>query len=54
MPKVNLITPEQINLIRKAFPEIPENCSWLKIDIGLDRLPLIECGFITKTQKEDK
>jgi len=48
------VTEKQVELIRAAFPEIPDNLVWLKIDIGVDKMPLIQCEFVPKAKEENK
>lgn len=39
------VTRQGSELLRKIFPEIPKGCYWVKIKIGVDNVPRIECGF---------
>lgn len=49
------LTREAFNLLRKCFPEIPEHCDWIKINMDKVSAPYVQCGFYpTKTEEIEK
>ena len=48
------MTFEQWQKLRDLFPEIPEQCTRIKIELEIDAAPIIECSFIPKNIKEQE
>jgi len=46
------MTSKQWQKLRDLFPEIPEQCTRIKIEIEFDRATIIDCSFIPKNVKE--
>lgn len=46
------MTFKQWQKLRDLFPEIPEQCTRIKIEIEIDSAPIIDCSFIPKNVKE--
>ena len=45
---------EILNILREEFPDIPMNCDWLKLELRVNEIPHIECGYFPTGKVEDE